>query len=52
MRVNITAIHNIKGLKCKIVNNLWKDIIDKCCLMKINNDDELCLPRATALGIA
>ena len=51
LEINITAIHNVKGLKCKMINNLWKDIIHKCCLMTINNDDELCLPRAIAVAI-
>ena len=34
-----------------MINNLWKDIIDKHCSMTINNDDELCLPRAIAVAI-
>ena len=51
LEINVTAIHNIKGLKHKVINNIWKDIIDKHCLMTINNDDELCLPRAIAVGI-
>ena len=50
-KINIAAICNVKGLKCKMINNLWKDILDKCCLMTINND-ELCLPRAIAVAIA
>ena len=34
-----------------MINNLWKDRIDKHCLMTINNDDELCLPRAITVAI-
>ena len=52
LEINVTAICNVKGLRCKMINNLWKDIIDKHCLMTINNDDELCLPRAIAVAIA
>ena len=52
LEINIAAIHKVKGLKCKMINNLWKDIIDKHCLMTINNDDELCLPRTIAVAIA
>ena len=50
LEINITAIHNVKGLKHKMINNLWKDIMDKH-LMTINND-ELCLPRAITVAIA
>ena len=52
LKINIAAICNVKGLRHKMINNLWKDIIDKHCLMTINNDDELCLPRAIAVAIA
>ena len=52
LEINITAICNVKGLRYKMIKNLWKDIIDKHCLMTINNDDELCLPRAITVPIA
>ena len=28
LEINIADIHNIKDLKCKMINNLLKDIID------------------------
>ena len=52
LEINVTAIHNIKGLNHKVISNIWNDIIEKWCIITIKNDDELCLPHAIAMGIA
>ena len=50
--INIAAIHNIKGLRHKIISNMWKHMHQKRCILMVENDDELCLPHCIALGIA
>ena len=50
--INITTIHNIKGLRHKIISNVWKHIHQKRCILMVENDDDLCLPRCIALAIA
>ena len=50
--INIATICNIKGLRHKIISNVWKHMHQKRCILKVENDDELCLPRCIALGIA
>ena len=48
--INIAAIHNIKGLRYKIISNVWKHMHQRCILM-VENDDELCLPHCITLAI-
>ena len=50
--INIAAIHNIKGLRHKIISNVWEHMHQKRCILMVENDDELCLPCCIALGIA
>ena len=50
--INIAATHNIKGLRHKIISNVWKHMHQKRCILMVDNDDELCLPHCIALGIA
>ena len=50
--INITAIHNIKGLRHKIISNVWKHMHQKRCILMVENDDDLCLPHCIALAIA
>ena len=50
--INIAVICNIKGLRHKIISNMWKHMHQKRCILMIENDDEPCLPHCIALGIA
>ena len=50
--INIAAICNIKGLRHKIISNVWKHMHQKRCILMVENDDQLCLPHCIALGIA
>ena len=50
--INIAAIHNIKGLRHKVISNVWKHMHQKRCILMVDNDDELCLPHCIALAIA
>ena len=50
--INIVAIRNIKGLRHKIINNVWKHMHQKRCILMVENDDDLCLPCCIALAIA
>ena len=50
--INITAICNIKGLRHKIISNVWKHMHQKRCILMVENGDDLCLPHCTALAIA
>ena len=50
--INTAAICNIKGLRHKIMNNVWKHIHQMRCILMVENDDELCLPHCIALAIA
>ena len=50
--INIIAIHNIKGLRHKIISNVWKHMHQKRCILMVENDDDLCSPRCIALAIA
>ena len=50
--INITAIHNIKGLRHTIISNVWKHMHQKRCILMVENDDDLCLPHCIALAIA
>ena len=53
LSINIAAIRNIQGLKMvKCITDVWKDIIGKKTIISIQNDDELCLPRAIAVAVA
>ena len=49
--INFAAICNIKGLRHKIISNVWKHMHQKRCIM-VENDDDLCLPHFIALAIA
>ena len=42
--INIAAICNIKGLRHKVISNVWKHMHQKRCILMVENDDELCLP--------
>ena len=50
--INRAAIHNIKGLRHKIISNVWKHMHQKRCILMAENDDELCFPHCVALSIA
>ena len=50
--INIATIHNIKGLRHKIISNVWKHMHQKRCILMVENDDDLCLPCCIALAIA
>ena len=50
--INIAATCNIKGLRHKIISNMWKHMHQKRYILMVENDDELCLPHCIALGIA
>ena len=50
--IHIAAIHNIKGLRHKVISNVWKHMHQKRCILMVENDDELCLPHCIALAIA
>ena len=50
--INIAAICNIKGLRHKVISNVWKHMHQKRCILMVENDDELCLPHCIALAIA
>ena len=53
LQINIAAIKNIKGLKYGINFNIWNDLHRKGSIIVIKNvNDNLCLPRAIAVGIA
>ena len=53
LQINIAAIKNIKGLKYGIDTYIWKYLHRKGSIIAIRNvNDDLCLPRAIAVGIA
>ena len=53
LQINITAIKNIKVLKYGINFNIWNDLHRKGLIIVIKNvNNNLCLPRAIAVGIA
>ena len=53
LQINIAVIKNIKGLKYGINFNIWNDLHRKGLIIVIKNvNDNLCLPRAIAVGIA
>ena len=53
LQINIAAIKNIKGLKYGINFNIWNDLHRKGSIIVIKNvNNNLCLPRAIAVGIA
>ena len=50
--INIATICNIKGLRHKIISNVWKHMHQKRCILMVEHDDDLCLPHCIALAIA
>ena len=53
LQINIAAIKNIKGLTYGSNSNIWNDLHRKGSIIAIKNvNDDLCLPRAIAVGIA
>ena len=53
LQINIAAIKNINGLKYGSNSNIWNDLHRKGSIIVIKNvNDDLCLPRAIAVGIA
>ena len=53
LQINIAAIKNIKGLKYGSNSDIWNDLHRKGSIIVIKNvNDDLCLPRAIAVGIA
>ena len=52
LSINVAAIKNIEGLNRICVTNVWQDLVKKSCLISVENDDTLCLPRATAVAVA
>ena len=50
LSLNVCAITNIQGLNRVSINSEWEDLIWKSCIIPVENDDNLCLPRA--IGIA
>ena len=49
---NVAAIKNIEGLNKICVTNVWEDLVKKSCLISVENDDTLCLPRAITVAVA
>ena len=49
--INIATICNTKGLRHKIIINVWKHMHQKRCNLMVENDDDLCLPHCIALAI-
>ena len=39
--INMATICNIKGLRHKIISNMWKHMHQKRCILMVENDDEL-----------
>ena len=53
LQINIAAIKYIKGLKYGSNSNIWNDLHRKGSILLIKNvNDDLCLPRVIAVGIA
>ena len=52
LSINVAARKNIVGLNRICVTNVWQDLVKKSCLISVENDDTLCLPRATAVAVA
>ena len=52
LAINVAAIRNLKGLNMHQISNISKDLIRKGCLISIQNEDELCLPRCLAVALA
>ena len=52
LSINVTAIKNISGLNTLNVTNVFRDLQRKGCIISIDNQDNLCLPRAIAVGLA
>ena len=52
LKINVAAIHNIKGLKYSLVTSISRDLHLKKCVIMIKNNDHMCLPRAIAVAIA
>ena len=50
--INITTICNIKGLRHKIISNVWKHMHQKRYILMVENNHHLCLPHCIALAIA
>ena len=50
--INIATICNIKGLRHKIISNVWKHMHRKRYILMVESDDDLCLPHCIALAIA
>ena len=50
--INITAMCNIKGLRHKIISNVWKHMHQRRCILMVENNDDLCLTCCIALAIA
>ena len=51
LSINVTAIRNISGLNRLCVTNIFQDLSRKGCIIAINNDDNLCLPRAIVVAL-
>ena len=53
LQINIAAIKNIRGLKYGSNSSIWNDLHRKGSIIVSKNvNDDLCLPRAIAVGIA
>ena len=52
LTINVAAIRNLTGLNMHQITNITKDLTRKGCIIAIQNQDELCLPRAVAVGLA
>ena len=46
--INIAAICNIKGLRHKIISNVWEHMHQERCILMVENDDDLYLPHCIA----
>ena len=52
LSLSVCAIKNTQGLNRVSINSVWKDLIKKSCIISVENDDNLCLPRAIGIALA
>ena len=52
LSLNVCAIKNIQGLNRVSINSVWKDLIKQLCIISVENDDNLSLPRAIGIALA
>ena len=52
LTINVAAVKNLSGQGRVTINNIWKDLKRKTCILQMANHDHLCLPRCIAVGLA